>query len=75
MHFMLRKGQRSHSLYTSVLFVLSLLKLYVYHRNCRGMFYCLCSGFVELNVLVQVQDISSSKYNNFFKNKWNMYTR
>jgi hypothetical protein len=31
---------------------------------CCGMLYCLCSGLVELNVIVQEQHINNKIYNN-----------
>jgi len=31
------------------------------------MLYWLCSGLVELNVILQVQHINNNKYNNSFK--------
>jgi hypothetical protein len=32
--------------------------------NCFGMWHCLCSGLVELNVIVQAQHINNRKSSN-----------
>jgi hypothetical protein len=41
---------RSPSIYKYVLYVLS---LYVWHVNfCRGMLHCLCSGLVEIILIM-----------------------
>ena len=52
----------SPSIYNNVLYILS---LYVWRVNfCYGMSHCLCSGLVELIVIVQAQHINNRKYSN-----------
>ena len=46
--------------------VLCMLRLYVWHVNCYGMLHCLCSGLVELIVVVQSQHINIRKYSNSY---------
>jgi len=43
-----------------------MLRLYVWHVNCYGMLHCLCSGLVELIVVVQSQHINIRKYSNSY---------
>jgi hypothetical protein len=50
---------RSASIYNHVLYMLS---LYVRHVNfCYGMLHCLCSGLVEVILIVQAQHINNRK--------------
>jgi hypothetical protein len=50
---------RSHFIYN---FVLYILKFNVWHVNCcYGMSDCLCSGLVELIVILQTQHINNVK--------------
>jgi hypothetical protein len=39
-----------------------MFSLYVEHMNCYGMWHCLCSGLVEVILILQVQHINNRKY-------------
>jgi len=43
-----------------------MLRLYVWHVNCCGMSHYLCSGPVELIVIVQAHHINNRKYGNSY---------
>jgi hypothetical protein len=62
---MLAISLRSPFMYIYVLYILF---LYVWHVNCcYGMLYCVCSGLVELIVIVQAQHINNRKYRDSYQ--------
>jgi hypothetical protein len=64
---MLAKGLRSHSLYNSVLYILSSIKIVCMLYELLWDVDCLCSGLLELNVIVRVQHINNKKYTSYTK--------
>ena len=51
-----------------------LFQLYVCYTDCCYQMYFHCSGLVELNIILQVQNIGNNKFTNFFDRKWETYT-
>jgi hypothetical protein len=70
---MLAKGLRSHSLYNSVLYILSYIK--IVSMLC-GMLLAdvVCVGLVKFNVIVQAQHINKKKYNNPYEEMTNVHS-
>jgi len=60
MNLVLAICRRYHSIHNYVLYI---LRLYVWHVEYE-MLHCLCSGLVELIVIVEAQCINDRNYSN-----------